>query len=300
MDEIMKVLCCIGARPNFVKVACFPEAFKNFEYRVVHLGQHKSDEMSGVFLEQFGIKPDYFGLDEALEWTPDVVLVIGDVNSQRDACLKAKRGGFKVAHIESGLRSFDMSMPEELNRIIIDHLSDYRFVTEQSGIDNLKAEGLEGYLVGNTMIDTAKKFGDEYILFTAHRPSNVDGDSLDKVENLLAELQKKYKVVFPVHPRTKLPGLPPQDYLSFQNLLRGARLVVTDSGGVQEEAVYWHIPCLTLRENTERPLTLQFGNKLVNFETVLGEVDKAMNTIPCWDGRASERIAQILYENINL
>lgn len=281
MDEI-KILCVVGARPNFPKIAGlkFPG-----DYRILHMGQHSSDEMSGIFLEQLGIKPYYFthSLGEVekvmQEFKPHRLIVVGDVNSARDACIIGKRQGIMIIHIESGLRSFDHSMPEEINRILIDALSDVHYCTEESAVINLMKEGIEGILIDNPMLTTAESFQKEidaqpleykdYILFTAHRPSNVDGESIQKVEYLLRKLSENHTVIFPVHPRTKLGDvgktilLPPQSYFAFHKLLKNAKLVITDSGGVQEEANYYKVKCLTMRDNTERPSTLLGTNILV-------------------------------------
>lgn len=296
MDAKMKILCAVGARPNFPKISRF--TFPGQDYRILHMGQHTSDEMSGIFLEQLEIQPDYFvtSLDEAKNimegFKPDILIVVGDVNSARDACIIGKRLGIQIAHIESGLRSFDHTMPEEINRVLIDSMADIHFCTEQSGVDNLRKEGKNGILVGNTMLTTAEYYKDkidmmpleykDYILFTAHRPSNVDGKNIKDIEKLLRNISKKYTVVFPVHPRTKLKNvgdticIPPQSYFAFHKLLKNARLVITDSGGIQEETTYYKVPCLTLRENTERPSTLQGTNKLVNFENIYENIRNYM------------------------
>lgn len=285
MDEV-RILCAVGARPNFPKIACLN--FPGTNYKVLHMGQHTSDEMSGVFLEQLQIKPDYYvtNLEEAKkvmeDFKPHILLVVGDVNSARDACIIGKRLGITIAHIESGLRSFDHTMPEEINRILIDSMADIHFCTEASGMVNLKAEGKKGILTGNTMLQTAERFKKEidatplkykdYILFTAHRPSNVDGKSIKQIEKLLREISKKHTVIFPVHPRTKIKNvgktilISPQSYFAFHKLMKNAKMVLTDSGGVQEETSYYGVPCLTLRENTERPSTLAYTNTLVGMD----------------------------------
>lgn len=280
MDE--KVLIAIGARPNFPKISRL--RFNGAkEVKILHMGQHTSDEMSGVFLEQLEIKPNYFvtNLDEAKkvmeEYRPDFLIVVGDVNSARDACIIGKRLGIKIIHIESGLRSFDHSMPEEINRILIDSMSDILLCTEQSGMDNLKKEGKRGTLIKNPMLVTAEYYQDkidaepllykDYILFTAHRPSNVD--DVGKLEELLRKISENNTVIFPVHPRTKVEDvgntilIPPQSYFSFHKLMKNAKLVITDSGGVQEETTFYKVPCLTIRENTERPSTITEGTNML-------------------------------------
>lgn len=304
MDEKLKILCAVGARPNFPKVARLSPYLKDTDFRILHMEQHTSDEMSGIILKQLEITPEYFGKAEEVmkEFKPHILIVVGDVNSAKEACLIGKKLGIKIAHIESGLRSFDLTMPEEINRIVIDLMADIHFVTEQSGMDNLEKEDIKGILVGNTMFDTARYYQKQidaqplpykdYILFTAHRPSNVDGDSIIQIEELLQKLSEKYTVVFPIHPRTKVKNvgktilLPPQSYFAFHKLLKNAKWVLTDSGGVQEEAWFYHVPCLTLRENTERPSTLEW-NKLVGMDTkrILSLLETP---------NASQRIAQCL------
>ncbi|MDX2195333.1 MAG: UDP-N-acetylglucosamine 2-epimerase (non-hydrolyzing) [Cytophagales bacterium] len=321
-----KILIVVGTRPNFIKITQFEKIFAQypgiFAYILVHTGQHYDYNMADVFFSQLQIKkPDYFlgantqnvlmqtsdiitGLDKILdEVHPDLVMVVGDVNSTFAAAFAAHKKGIKIAHLEAGLRSFDKNMPEENNRILTDHIADIYFVTEQSGMDNLLREGKnmkDIHMVGNTMIDTliaytrgveASHILDQYklekgnyCLATFHRPSNVDtADSLTHTVKLLIEIAKMHKIIFPIHPRTlqKLKdfGLEniisnhtnivltePLDYFSFQKLTKYATFVLTDSGGIQEETTYYGVPCLTLRKSTERPVTVTIGsNELLPF-----------------------------------
>jgi UDP-N-acetylglucosamine 2-epimerase (non-hydrolysing) len=279
---------------------------------------------------------------EILEWNPDLFIVVGDVNSTVIGAMAANKLGIRLAHVEAGLRSFDRGMPEEFNRILTDHLSDYLFTTSRDADENLKREGIPDeriFFVGNVMVDTLLRFRDYskhreawrdyqlgprgYALLTLHRPSNVDdAASLVKVVELLVGLDRIMPVIFPVHPRTRarlegsglverLQGLPrvtmtpPLGYLAFISLMSDARLVLTDSGGIQEEATVLGVPCLTLRENTERPITIQQGtNRLVGTDPIkvipmvseeLITPSKHTKRIPdLWDGRAAERIIDIL------
>jgi UDP-N-acetylglucosamine 2-epimerase (non-hydrolysing) len=267
---------------------------------------------------------------------PDLMIVPGDVNSTLASALVANKMGIPLAHLESGLRSFDREMPEEINRLLTDEISDYFFVTEQSGLDHLAEEKKHGevYFVGNTMIDTLVHFEPQilksairqqlgiqdkpFILVTLHRPSNVDSpEGQVKIMRLFAELSKKYTIVFPIHPRTRknfeaadkvaqwlengnLHLLDPLGYFDFQSLVKHAELILTDSGGIQEESTYRQVPCLTLRENTERPITVDLGtNTLVPFDEalILSLIDqvhegtyKKGEIPPLWDGKATERI----------
>lgn len=354
-----KILIVVGARPNFVKVACFKKAAlelkKDILIEIVHTGQHYDDRLSTIFFEQLQFTPDYFlnippssancqistimlKLEELFASTkPDLIMVVGDVNSTLAAALTANKMGIPLAHVESGLRSFDKTMPEEVNRILTDHISDYHFVTEQSGIDNLTKEGHKKsvYLVGNTMIDTLVRFDSEidktdvlnkfqllpqkYVLFTMHRPSNVDStEGLKNLIELMSQISKQYTVVFPIHPRTlnnlvkfNLKSLldsnsnikltDPLDYFSFQKLIKESFYVITDSGGVQEETSFRKIPCITLRPSTERPVTITNGtNELLpfNIDTITNIVFnshcKKGGEIPLWDGMACRRILEQL------
>ena len=273
---------------------------------------------------------------ELNERRPDLVLVVGDVNSTMAAALVASKLGIPVAHIEAGLRSFDRRMPEETNRLVTDVLSDYLFASEPSGVANLLAEGMPKekiFLAGNVMIDTLMKHREkaaktgvldrlglksgEYAVATLHRPSNVDGtEQLASLVNMLAELSRRLPVVFPVHPRTRermgAAGLTecgviltePLGYLEFLRLTSEARVVLTDSGGIQEETTILQVPCLTMRENTERPITIEQGtNRLVGtdpkniLQAALGALDAPPRFLPppaFWDGKASCRILDVL------
>ena len=353
-----KILIIVGTRPNFIKVTRFKELIRSYpqlQVEIVHTGQHWDRNMSEVFFEEFGLKPDYMLSASAhsvvdqfssmmsklseliLEiGKPDLMIVPGDVNSTLASALVANKMGIPLAHLESGLRSFDREMPEEINRLLTDEISDYFFVTEQSGLDHLAEEKKHGevYFVGNTMIDTLMHFEPQilksairqqlgiqdkpFILVTLHRPSNVDSpEGQAKIMRLFAELSKKYTIVFPIHPRTRknfeasdnvaqwlengnLHLLDPLGYFDFQSLVKHAELILTDSGGIQEESTYRQVPCLTLRENTERPITVDLGtNTLVPFDEalILSLIDqvhegtyKKGEIPPLWDGKATERI----------
>ena len=360
--EMNKLLVVVGTRPNFIKIVQFKHyaALYGFELKIVHTGQHYDENLSDVFFQQLGVTPDYMldtrtsnpemqlniikaRLNHFLNNTykPDLMIVVGDVTSTRAAAETAPILNIPIAHIESGLRSFDQSMPEEINRIVTDNLADYFFITEQSGIDNLIEEGKHQknmFLVGNTMIDALVAF-DEVIasnpimekldisermfsLVTIHRPSNVDTKpALEKNILLLNQLSEKYPVVFPVHPRTKNKltqfGLlekleankkiiltEPLDYFAFQKLIASCKFIVTDSGGIQEEATFRKKPCITIRPNTERPSTITLGtNTLVEpdiniIQQLINDIEKhnyKEGTIPpLWDGLATARIFKIL------
>ena len=360
-----KIISVVGARPNFMKVAPIHKAFKKYKNEITHLvchtGQHYDEKMSKVFFEDLELpKPDfYLGVGSGshaeqtakvmvefekilLQEKPDMVLVVGDVNSTIACSLTAKKLHIKVVHVEAGLRSFDMEMPEEVNRILTDRISDYLFVTEKSGLDNLKNEGVPDdkvFFVGNVMIDSLfhylpksdkseihKELGVEksgYVLITLHRPSNVDTkESLKKLARFLNTLSEQRKIVFPIHPRTKnnlkqfglLERLSnqiiltdPIGYIDFQALTKNAELVVTDSGGIQEETTALGVQCITLRTSTERPSTVDVGtNQLIGLNLEKAEIacldvlngNKKEGTIPeLWDGNAAERIVKILWEH---
>lgn len=356
-----KIYILIGTRPNFIKVTRFKDISVkyNFDLKIIHTGQHFDQNMANIFFEQFDLKPDYFlevgGLTpnsqigeiiiklEALfnkVGRPDYLIVPGDVNSTLAGAISANKMGVKLIHLESGLRSRDNLMPEEHNRVLTDYLSDICFVTEQSGLDNLKLEKslAKVYYVGNTMIDTLIYFEpkiksskilsklniepNKYCLATFHRPSNVDTkERLEQLIEIIKTILKWYKLVLPLHPRTlkmlnkfnlysdlaSLNNLfltEPLGYFDFQNLIKNSSLVITDSGGIQEETTYRQIPCLTLRDNTERPITITKGtNTLVKFDSK--DVEKYLNKIRLgkykkgeipkyWDGKATERILNIL------
>ena len=355
-----KILICVGTRPNFIKVTRFKKLASkyNLEIKLLHTGQHFDHQMSKVFFDELKLnKPDIFleakGTNqvemmadimvkfekELNNHRPDIILVPGDVNSSLACALVASRNGIKVGHIESGLRSFDRKMPEEINRILIDDLSDFFFVTEQSGIDHLIKEGKEKdqiHMVGNTMIDSLVNFNnsiqksnilkkiqcpDLYGLMTFHRPSNVD--KKETLSELLTTIEKcctSFTMVLPLHPRTKkslekynlwdkfnsikkLIITESLGYLDFMKLVSNSKIVITDSGGIQEETTFLQIPCITVRENTERPITIEMGNnELVQLNASLISkrmIEKLNNTEigkipPLWDGHATERILEIL------
>ncbi|MCB0760504.1 MAG: UDP-N-acetylglucosamine 2-epimerase (non-hydrolyzing) [Flavobacteriales bacterium] len=354
-----KILISVGTRPNFIKVTRFKECARNhpnLEIRIVHTGQHYDRLMSSVFFEQFGLQPDYYltlesrlpsmqmgeitmKIGELLDaWKPDLLVVPGDVNSTLAAALAANKAGVPLAHLESGLRSHDRTMPEEINRILTDEITETYFITEQSGMDNLLLEGTRReqlHFVGNTMIDTLVAFESEieqstiledlgirqmpYLLMTMHRPSNVDNEAgLIFIRDLLQGATTDFNVVFPMHPRTwkkidefnlrsdfealsRLTITDPLDYFAFQKLIKHTRMILTDSGGIQEESTFRQVPCLTIRDNTERPVTCELGtNELVprDARTVLSKMTTNMTKKgiipPLWDGKATERILEII------
>ncbi|HEX5527497.1 MAG TPA: UDP-N-acetylglucosamine 2-epimerase (non-hydrolyzing) [Solirubrobacterales bacterium] len=354
----MRILYVVGTRPNFVKTAPVIGALRERDpegsHTIVHTGQHYDRLMSEVFLEELGVPaPDYMleigsgshaaqtaltmeRLEPVLaDERPDLVMVPGDVNSTLAAALTAVKMGIPVAHIESGLRSFDLTMPEEVNRIVADRFSQWLFLHSPEAVTNLEAEGIPDermHMVGNTMIDTlvalearfraagtaARKRVEpgSYALVTLHRPALVDGPLLGETVAQLAALAQQLPVVFPVHPRTRkmMEGLEPEHpglhliaplgYLDFLSLLADAGAVLTDSGGIQEETTYLGVPCFTLRDNTERPVTLTSGtNTLLGLDpsaiaripALLAESDKAPSQPPpLWDGHAAERIAEVI------
>jgi UDP-N-acetylglucosamine 2-epimerase (non-hydrolysing) len=354
----MRIVYVVGTRPNFVKTAPVIGALRtklpDGRHAIVHTGQHYDRLMSEVFLEQLGVPaPDHMlevgsgshaqqtarvmeRLEPVLvEERPDLVMVPGDVNSTVAAALTAAKLQIPVAHIEAGLRSFDHTMPEELNRIVTDQLSDQLFIHSPEAEENLHSEGIPSeriHLVGNTMIDTlvaleqrfraagaAARLGVEpgsFVLVTLHRPALVDGPLLAETIEQLAALASEMPVVFPVHPRTRTmmeaigsghPGLllcDPLGYIDFLSLLADARAVLTDSGGIQEETTYLGIPCFTLRDNTERPITITTGtNTLLGLDpAAIAQIPEALAQLlpgkseppPLWDGHASERIAEVV------
>lgn len=350
-----------GARPNFIKLAPLVwvlNSRQEIPFQIVHTGQHYDRAMSQSFFEVLDIpEPDinlevgsgeqniqtarilerFDGLLQ--EKPPLAVVVFGDVNSTLACSLAAAKRQVPVVHVEAGLRSFDRSMPEEINRLVTDALSDLLLVSENSGILNLRQEGIPNqkvHLVGNIMIDsliqmqpkalarqTAIHLGFEpgqYALLTLHRPSNVDDPTvLSRLLKLFAELSRKLPIIFPVHPRTRkqiellafqtpvnFRMVEPVDYLDSLCLQKQARLVLTDSGGIQEETSCLGIPCLTLRRNTERPVTVELGTSTIvgndeglirqTFEQVLTGQYKPGHSIPLWDGHTSERVADCLRE----
>jgi UDP-N-acetylglucosamine 2-epimerase (non-hydrolysing) len=355
----MRVLHVVGTRPNLVKMApvitALGRRFPDWPATIVHTGQHYDRAMSQIFFEELGVpEPDHrleVGSGTHAEQTarvlerlepvleeerPDLVLVPGDVNSTLAAALCAAKLEIPVAHVESGLRSFDRSMPEETNRVLTDHLSAICFVHSDEAVENLAREGIDGErarFVGNTMIDTlvaledrfrsrgaAARLGAEpgaYLLVTLHRPALVDGPLLGAAMAALAEAARELPVVFPVHPRTRkmlggaeFPGVSlvdPIGYLDFLSLESDAAAVLTDSGGIQEETTYLGVPCFTLRDNTERPVTIRAGTNTVlgldpaRIATIPGllesrtaDSDARRGPPPMWDGRASERVADVL------
>jgi UDP-N-acetylglucosamine 2-epimerase (non-hydrolysing) len=353
-----RIVYVVGTRPNFIKTAPVISALRarlpEAGHTIVHTGQHYDRLMSEIFLEELSVPaPDHLlevgsgthaqqtartmeRLEPVLlEVEPDLVMVPGDVNSTLAAALTAAKMLIPVAHIESGLRSFDRSMPEEINRIVADELSELLFLHSDEAVENLRAEGIPDermHFVGNTMIDTLVALEErfraagaaaglgvepgEYALVTLHRPALVDGPLLPETVERLAALAREMPVVFPVHPRTRKmmeevesdhPGLllcEPLGYIDFLSLLADAGAVLTDSGGIQEETTYLGIPCFTLRDNTERPVTVRAGTN-----TLLGLSPSAIAGIPAaladrpslrpdppplWDGRAAERVADVV------
>jgi len=288
----MKILIIIGARPNYMKVI---NLLKYPNVKLLHTGQHFSKEMSDDLLDDLEIEPDYqlnlmssmqdqkigemiMGIGNIINtYKPDFVIVIGDVDSTLAGAIAANKCGVKVAHIESGLRSYDKSMPEEVNRVLVDHISDILFVTEEDGIINLKREGIsKSYLVGDTLIEYLNSIKDKikttkgsYALMTMHRPVNVDTEEgLENIRKIINIISRHYKVIFPAHPRTlkninkyglKIETISPVSYHKFQSLLSGCALVITDSGGIQVEASFWDVPCIVWRKKTERLQALYQG-----------------------------------------
>jgi len=379
----MKVLSVVGARPNFVKIAPILRALRGapapVESILVHTEQHYDDEMSAAFFTDLAIsQPDYtLGVGSGSHATqtaeimkrfepviiderPDIVVVVGDVNSTIACALTAAKLGIKVAHVEAGLRSFDRTMPEEINRLLTDAIADFLFTTEESANENLRREGHPAakiFFAGNVMIDSLlwcrglaarstilerlglQEFttGRGYALVTMHRPSNVDAaDKLDALLGTLATIAREIPVILPLHPRTRarinefgltrhfhfldsdqgavrfIPGritaLNPVGYVDFFRLMSAARLVLTDSGGIQEETTCLGVPCLTLRENTERPITVTAGTNTVTGTDparILACAQQALRNgaptpklPPLWDGHAGERIVNILREHL--
>lgn len=356
----LNVVLVVGTRPNFMKVAPLVRRLRerrDIEQLLVHTGQHYDAAMSEVFFEELGLpEPDVYlrigsgshttqtarvmaGLEPVLrQRRPDMVLVPGDVNSTLGGALAAKQLGLLVGHIEAGLRSFDRTMPEEINRVLTDQMSDLLFIHSPEAREHLLAERRPAeaiHDVGNTMIDTLVALRDTsavreaparlgltpggYVLVTLHRPALVDGPLLGQTITALSELAETFEVVFPMHPRTRTrllsiePGfkphphlrmLEPLGYLDFLGLLAAAAGVLTDSGGVQEETTFLGVPCFTLRDNTERPVTVEIGtNTLLGLDPArIAELPRLLAThatrsarVPDgWDGRAAERIAAVL------
>lgn len=363
----MKIVHTVGARPNLMKIAPIVVEMRRFddiEQVLVHTGQHYDERMSGVFFHDLGIPPPNYNLGvgsgthtwqtanvmlalEPLlqELAPDLVLVVGDVNSTMATALVTSKLGLPLAHVEAGLRSFDRTMPEEINRILTDAVADYLFTTERSANENLRREGIPDnkiFFAGNVMIDTlmAQRARAEildmprrfdlppagYAVLTLHRPGNVDvPETLRGIFDALDTIQQWLPVLFSIHPRTRkrltemglmerveaMPRLrlvEPLGYLEFLGLLSAAQLVLTDSGGIQEETTILGVPCLTLRENTERPITVTEGtNELLGLapdrivaavRRILDGSSKAGRIPELWDGHAAERIVRHLRTHI--
>jgi UDP-N-acetylglucosamine 2-epimerase (non-hydrolysing) len=361
----MKIVHVVGARPNFIKVSPVFAALANrsgLDQMLVHTGQHYDANMSDVFFDQLELpKPDTnLGVGSGthawqtanimihferviLEQLADLVLVYGDVNSTVAASLVCSKMNVPVGHVEAGLRSFDRTMPEEINRLLTDRVADLLFTPSKDGDENLLREGVQPekiFLVGNVMIDTLIRLlpqadsmwvelrdrlslGERFGLVTLHRPSNVDdATKLGAIVTALDELSRQIPLIFPVHPRTHqriaslngqlLPGslrmVKPLSYLEFLALMQRATLVITDSGGIQEETTFLGVPCLTLRENTERPVTVQLGTNILvgqDIDRLRQEADRILRgefkqgqIPPLWDGQAGERIASIIVERL--
>jgi UDP-N-acetylglucosamine 2-epimerase (non-hydrolysing) len=355
-----------------MKIAPLMEAYKacpDIEPILVHTGQHYDEKMSDLFFRQLGIPEPDINLEIGsashavqtaeimkafepicIEHKPDAVLVVGDVNSTIACGLVAVKLGIKLIHVEAGLRSGDRNMPEEINRVLTDSISDLLFCTEQSGVDNLQREGVSSdriHMVGHVMIDTLLKNleraasstilddlrqsnnidGDGFAVLTIHRPSNVDDPvTFGRILDALEVIQKDLPIIFPIHPRTRknllsmglqsrvdslanLHLLDPIGYLDFLKLTSSAKLVLTDSGGIQEETTVLKIPCITLRENTERPITVEIGsNQIVGTDTQK-IIDAYRNAVsgnwrtpqipPLWDGNAAQRIVKIMLKTFS-
>jgi len=357
--DFVNVFHIVGARPNFMKVAPVLNALKertNVRQTLIHTGQHYDVNMSDVFFQQLGIPTPDVNLavgsgthakqtaeimirlePVVVERVPDIVLVYGDVNSTVATVLVCAKLGVPVGHVEAGLRSFDRTMPEEINRLVTDQLADLLFTPSEDGDENLRREGIPAekiFFVGNVMIDSLVRLlpvaqkglaqmanndglPERYALVTLHRPANVDDSvTLKGILESLLEVNRDLAVVFPAHPRTRKriadfglnPGqlrlLDPLPYVDFLGLQSRATVVITDSGGIQEETTYLGVPCLTVRENTERPVTVSMGTNVlvgrdpgklrVELSRVLAGKVKKGAVPPLWDGRAGERIAEIV------
>lgn len=364
-----KVLLVAGARPNFMKVAPLLKQMKKYSDRfnplLVHTGQHYDEKMSQVFFRDLGLpEPDvYLGVGSGShavqtarimisfekvvkEKKADLIIVVGDVNSTVACALVGSKLHVPIAHIEAGLRSYDREMPEEINRVLTDQISDYLFTTCKDAEDNLVKEGIDKekiHFVGNIMIESLLNMGDKletstildkfslrsgnYVLLTLHRPSNVDDKKqLTGILKALQEIQKEIPIIFPAHPRTikrirefRLKQLissdhqfiltDPVNYIDFLRLQKDATLVLTDSGGIQEESTFFKVPCLTLRSNTERPITVTQGtNQLIGSDpeiiversrAILNGNTKSGSIPPFWDDKVSERIVKVLVKMDN-
>jgi UDP-N-acetylglucosamine 2-epimerase (non-hydrolysing) len=356
-----------GARPNFMKIAPVVRALiadGRLRWKLVHTGQHYDRNMSDVFFEELGIPAPHVHFNcgggthaaqtarvmEAFEAhiaadRPDAVVVFGDINSTMACAIVAKKAGIRVAHVEAGLRSGDLAMPEEINRMVTDAISDWFFVTEPSGVENLRREGHPDdriFHVGHVMADNVihqaallaaagtlpthaiKQQLGRYGVVTLHRPSNVDDpDALRGIAQALRTVSERLPLVFPVHPRTQahlvklgtdlgpnIHLMTPQPYMSFLNLWKDAAVVLTDSGGLQEETTVLGVPCVTLRENTERPITVDEGTNVLAGTVPARILELALEVIESggrrgrrptlWDGRAAERIVQTLAARLGL
>lgn len=368
VSKSAQVLCVVGARPNFMKIAPIMRAFvehgSELSARLLHTGQHYDEAMKHAFFDQLNIPEPGVDLGvgsgshaqqtaeimkrfepELDRERPLAVLVVGDVNSTIACALVAVKKDIPVIHVEAGLRSGDRSMPEEINRILTDQLSDLLFITEESARENLHREGIEDHkihFVGNVMIDTlfhslshavpaddtlaeVGRIGSDsgYGLVTLHRPSNVDDPKvLGRLLEVLALISQQTPLVFPLHPRTEariasaglekllaessIIAVPPQGYLEMLGLMKDARVVLTDSGGIQEETTALGIPCITLRENTERPITIGEGTNTIvgtDVDKIMACYDDVMSTggksgrVPeLWDGKAAQRIVSVIHE----
>lgn len=365
----MKIVHVVGTRPNLIKIAPIVKEMNKYpeiNHVLLHTGQHYDYEMSQVFFEELALAdPDvYLNIGSAshavqtakimiefekfaLDWHPDLVLVVGDVNSTLACALTAAKLNIPIAHVEAGLRSFDRTMPEEINRIVTDALSSFLFTPSRDADVNLKREGISEdkiFFVGNVMIDTLLTYRDRiinlsildqfglaagnYLFLTLHRPSTVDNKKiLEGILTALEEIQRSLPILFPVHPRTaqrlqehnlddfakSMPNLKivkPLAYLANLHAIAKAKFVLTDSGGIQEETTYLGVPCLTLRENTERPVTVIEGtNKVIgtNPKRILEETRHLLNgevvigQIPeLWDGRTSERIIRLIFNKLRV
>jgi len=354
LSKNIKILVACGARPNFMKIAPFLRGVKNrdgIECRVFYSNQHYASELSSVFFRDLEIRPPFYFMSPTkgthaeqtaktmidfeytcIDFRPDLVVVVGDVNTTLACTISAKKLNIAVAHIEAGLRSFDMTMPEEINRRITDSVADLLFCTEKNAIRNLQEENRSGFLVGNIMIDNLffqleklnqnkgiNKISEKYIFLTLHRPSNVDSKAvLQRIVDIVSEISITFApVVFPVHPRTRLSlekfkikppetvrQLNPLGFIESLKIWKDAVLVMTDSGGLQEESTALNIPCLTIRDSTERPCTVTTGTNTIvgtNKEKIIDAVKDIFNgnykkgEIPkMWDGKTAERIIDII------
>lgn len=343
----MKIALICGARPNFMKVAPLCHEFEgcSLDYILINTGQHFDKNMSQDFFDEFNIKPNYhlspsresvvkqftdimLGLEEIfIQEKPDLLMVVGDVNSTLAGALVANKMGIRLAHIEAGLRSFNRLMPEEHNRMLTDRLSDLLFVTMEEGVENLAKEGMTEnvHLVGNLMIDTLAKFAEgaptsneEFYFATLHRAENIDSKEIFMgILDALEQISHDAKIYLPLHPRTRkmaeefgLMGrmkkifnlLPPLNYKDAVYYQKNAKLVLTDSGGVQEETSYLGTSCITLRTETERPITVTQGTNIIGGikkELILEayrnvDLGKKQVSIPLWDGKTAERIVEII------